>query len=79
MSVQRNDDVDSVTSFEEVGAVGKGHTQILKELIAKGPGKKALSDDEMPDVLYTVEYCSDSGRVFESEFPFPARRENLRY
>ena len=58
--------MDSVTSFEEVG-VGKGHTQIMKELIAKGPGKKALSDDEMPDVLYTVEYCNDSGRVFESE------------
>lgn len=40
----------------------------MKELIAKGPGKKTLSDDEMPDVLYTVEYCNDSGRVFESEF-----------
>lgn len=66
---QRNDDVDSVTSFEEVGgAVGKGHTQIMKDLIAKGPGKKALSNDEMPDVLYTVEYCNGSGRVFESEF-----------
>lgn len=39
----------------------------MRELIAKGPGKKSLSDDEMPDVLYTVEYCNDVGVVFESE------------
>ncbi|KAM7209352.1 hypothetical protein V8F20_000402 [Naviculisporaceae sp. PSN 640] len=68
-----DDDSSSVNSFEEVGPRGKTRTQLMKELIAKGPGKKSLSDDEMPDVLYTVQYCNDAGCIFEtreSDEPF---------
>ncbi|KAK3330185.1 hypothetical protein B0H66DRAFT_49208 [Apodospora peruviana] len=60
----RNDDTCSVTSFEDVG--GRSRNQIIKDLIARGPGKQTLSDDEMPDVLYTVQFCNDNGRVIET-------------
>ena len=47
------DDTGSVDSFEAVGFKTVKHQRI--------------ADDEMPDVLYSIQYCSSTGRLMESE------------
>ncbi|KAK4216539.1 hypothetical protein QBC37DRAFT_454518 [Rhypophila decipiens] len=60
-----NDDASSDDSYEELSptVVERGR---LRGLIARVPGKQALSDDEMPDVLYTVQYCDTYGVPIET-------------
>ncbi|KAK3694245.1 hypothetical protein B0T22DRAFT_65433 [Podospora appendiculata] len=60
-----DDESCSITSYENIGP-GRNRQSIIKGLIAHAPGKRSLADDEMPDILYVVQYCNDSGRVYET-------------
>ncbi|KAK0633002.1 P-loop containing nucleoside triphosphate hydrolase protein [Immersiella caudata] len=51
-----------LSSFVDVSA----GEERLKNLIADAPGKKELGDDEVPDVLYAVQYFNIAGKMIDS-------------
>ena len=66
-----DDEASSIASFEDVGSAKTAANNMIKDLIvAAEPGiTKDFGDDEVPDVLYVVEYRDVGGRLVESRSP----------
>lgn len=58
LTEKQADETGSVDSFEAVGFRAAKHQRI--------------PDDEMPDILYSIQYCSSTGRLLESEYYIPS-------
>lgn len=53
-NIMQADETDSVDSFEAVGFKTVKHQRV--------------PDDEMPDILYSIQFCSSTGRLMESKY-----------
>lgn len=69
MSPDYSDDEGSMVSYDDISPARHSSQSyaFVRDLVARIPGKQKLDDDEMPDVLYTAQYCSPEGRVIGSE------------
>ncbi|KAK3394362.1 ATPase [Podospora didyma] len=63
-----NNETSSTASFEDVGLRPRvdNASSLFNDLTAKVPGKRALLDEDMPDIVFTVQYCNGAGRVIET-------------
>ncbi|KAK1757422.1 ATPase [Echria macrotheca] len=64
MADNKTPDDGLLSSFVNVADAAQ-HAR-LRELVSRAPGKASLDDDEMPDVLYSVQYMDLNGKVIDS-------------
>ncbi|GAB1311050.1 AAA+ ATPase domain-containing protein [Madurella fahalii] len=59
--VYSSDDDRSVASYDLINPVASGGGE--RALVSRIPGKEVLEGDEVPEVLYTVNYYNNAGRL----------------
>ena len=69
MNPDYSDDEGSISSYEAVRPIQYTNPSfaLIQDVVSRIPGKESLGDDEMPDVLYTAQYCTANGKVLGSQ------------